>query len=140
MKAGVEGGDDWVDEVLDAMNGRRADVVLDLVGAAYLDGNQRVLADRGRHVVVGIPGGARASINLGALMRARATLRGTVLRSRSLSEKVELARAFEDDVLPGFQDGSLKPVVDRMFEAGDAPAAHRYMEENRNFGKILLTW
>ncbi|MDZ7778580.1 MAG: NAD(P)H-quinone oxidoreductase [Gemmatimonadota bacterium] len=140
LKTGIEGGDDWADAMLDATGGRQADVVLDLVGGAYLEGNQRVLGHGGRHIVVGIPGGARASVNLGTLMRRRATLRGTVLRSRPLSEKIELARAFEEDVLPGFSDGALTPVVDRAFEARDAPAAHHYMEENRNFGKILLSW
>lgn len=140
MSHGVPGDDAWPDAVLEATSGKGVDVVLDLVGAPYLAGNQRVIRNRGRHVVVGIPGGAKAEVDLGLLMRKRATLRGTVLRSRSLDEKVALARAFERDVLPGFKDGTLRPVVDRVFSADAAAEAHRYMEANRNFGKILLRW
>ncbi len=140
MAHGVPGDDAWPDVVLNATSGRGVDVVLDLVGGPYLAGNQRVVATGGRHVVVGIPGGAKAEVDLGLLMRKRATLRGTVLRSRSLDEKVALARAFERDVLPGFQDGTLRPVVDRVFSAEEAAEAHRHMEANRNFGKILLRW
>lgn len=140
MAHGISGDDAWPDAVLEATSGRGVDVVLDLVGAPYLAGNQRVIRNRGRHVVVGIPGGAKAEVDLGLLMRKRATLRGTVLRSRSLDEKVALARAFDRDVLPGFRDGTLRPIVDRVFAAEDAAEAHRHMEANRNFGKILLRW
>ncbi|MCA1790571.1 MAG: NAD(P)H-quinone oxidoreductase [Thioalkalivibrio sp.] len=137
---GVSGEDAWPERVLDITDGRGVDVVLDLVGGAYLEGNQKVLGLRGRHVVVGIPSGARATFDLGLLMRKRGSVRGTVLRSRSRAEKVALAVAFGHEVLPGFSDGSLRPVVDRVFPADQAAAAHRYMEENRNFGKILLEW
>ncbi|MEX2465657.1 MAG: NAD(P)H-quinone oxidoreductase [Gemmatimonadota bacterium] len=137
---GVLGDADWPDAVLELTAGVGADVVLDLVGGAYLEGNQHVLASRGRHIVVGIPSGGRATVDLGVLMRKRATLRGTVLRSRSSEEKITLARTFTRDVMPGFEDGSLRPVVDRLFGADDASAAHRHMEANRNFGKILLRW
>ena len=137
---GVLGDDGWPDRVLGATEGRGVDVVLDLVGGAYLEGNQRVLAERGRHVVVGIPSGSRSTLDLGLLMRKRASLRGTVLRSRPSDEKAALARAFSRDVSPGFEDGSLRPVIDRIFPAEDAAAAHRRMEENRNFGKLLLAW
>ncbi|MDE0730889.1 MAG: zinc-binding dehydrogenase, partial [Longimicrobiales bacterium] len=95
---------------------------------------------RGRHIVVGVPAGAKAEIDFQSLMVRRGSIRGTTLRARSLNEKVDLARAFELEVLPGFEMGELKSVVDRAFPAGEAQAAHRYMEENRNFGKILLTW
>lgn len=137
---GVLGDEAWPERVMEATDGRGVNVVLDLVGGAYLEGNQHVLAERGRHVVVGIPSGHRGPVDLGLLMRKRAIVRGTVLRSRSKGEKVALARAFSRYVSPGFEDGSLKPVVDRVFPAAEAAAAHRYMEENRNFGKILLVW
>lgn len=137
---GVLGDETWPDRVLEITDGRGVDVVLDLVGGAYLEGNQKALAHRGRHVVVGVPSGARASLDLGLLMRKRGTVRGTVLRSRSRTEKAALVVAFTREVLPGFSDGSLRPVVDRVFPAGEAAAAHGYMEANRNFGKILLEW
>jgi NADPH:quinone reductase len=140
MSQGVPGNDAWPEAVLEVTSGRGVDVVLDLVGAPYLAGNQRVVRNGGRHVVVGIPGGAKAEVDLSLLMRKRATLRGTVLRSRPLEEKIALARAFESEVLPGFRDGTLRPVVDRVFAAEDVSEAHGYMEANRSFGKVLLRW
>ena len=115
-------------------------MILDLVGGPYLARNQAAVAPMGRHVVVGVPGGARAEIDLRLLMTRRARMAGTVLRARPVEEKAALARAFEKDVLPGFADGSLGPIVDRIFPAEAAADAHRRMETNRNFGKILLEW
>jgi NADPH:quinone reductase len=132
--------DAWPERVLDLTEGRGVDVVLDLVGGPYLEGNQRVIAQRGRHIVVGVPGGSDATISLRTLMGRRASIRGTVLRARSLPEKEALAEAFTREVLPGFAAGELRPVIDRSFPAEEAREAHRYMEENRNFGKILLAW
>ena len=136
----VLGDEDWPTRVLKITNGLGVNVILDLVGGAYLKGNQKVLASRGRHIVVGVPAGAKAEFDLQSLMVRRGSIRGTTLRARSLNEKVDLARAFELEVLPGFETGELKSVIDRVFPVGEVQAAHRYMEENRNFGKILLTW
>ena len=133
-------GDDWPEAVLEATDGRGVDVILDLVGGPYLAGNQRVLANRGRHIVVGVPGGTTAEIDLRALMATRGRIVGTVLRARPTAEKAALARAFQDRVAGGFSDGSLRPVVDRVLPAHDAAEAHRVMERNENFGKILLSW
>lgn len=136
----VAGEDGWADRVLEVTGGRGVDVVLDLVGGPYLDGNVKALGRLGRLVVVGIPAGTKGALDLATLMRKRASVRGTMLRSRSLDEKAALARSFEADVLPGFEDGSLVPVIDRTFPAAQAAEAHRDMAGNRNFGKILLTW
>ncbi len=132
--------EEWPDRVLEITDGRGADVILDLVGGPYLAGNQRAVAVRGRHIVVGVPGGMEGTLNLRALMGRRASIRGTVLRARPLPEKVELARSFCEHVLPGFASGELDPVVDRVFPAERAAEAHGYMEANENFGKILLEW
>ena len=140
LELGLDGDGDWPRAVKDATDGRGADVILDLVGGSYLARNQAAVARLGRHVVVGVPGGARAEIDLRLLMVHRARMMGTVLRARPVEEKAALARAFEKDVLPGFADGSLKPVVDGIFPAQEAADAHRLMEANRNFGKILLQW
>ncbi len=140
LEEGVLADADWPERVLERTDGRGVDVILDLVGGPYLEGNQRVIAERGRHIVVGVPGGSDATISLRGLMGRRASIRGTVLRARPLAEKEELARAFAEDVLPGFSAGELRTVVDRVFPAAEASDAHRYMEENRNFGKILLAW
>ena len=136
----ILGDDAWPEQVLQITEGRGVDVILDLVGGPYLAGNQAVLASQGRQIVVGVPGGAKVEIDLRALMRHRGSIRGTVLRARPLAEKESLARAFVRDVLPGFEDGSLYPVIDRVFGAEDAADAHRLVESNGTFGKVLLSW
>ncbi len=135
-----EGDQDWVEPVREALPRRGADVILDLVGGAYLEGNVAVLAEKGRQMVVGVPGGARGTLPLRGLMGARGSIRGTVLRARPSHEKVALAREFEDRIAPLFERGRLRPVVDRVFEPRGAGEAHRYMQENRTFGKLLLKW
>lgn len=140
LEHAVLADDAWPERVLELTGGRGVDVILDLVGGPYLAGNQRVVGLGGRHIVVGVPGGTEAVLNLRALMGRRASIRGTVLRARPLAEKVELARAFAEHVLPGFTAGELEPVIDRRFPAEQAADAHAYMEANRNFGKILLEW
>lgn len=140
LEHAIPGDDDWPERVMEITGGRGADVILDLVGGPYLAGNQKVLARRGRHIVVGVTGGARVAIDLRALMTRRGSIRGTVLRSRPLEEKVALTRAFERDALPSFASGALRPVVDRILAADEAPEAHRLLEANATFGKVLLRW
>lgn len=137
---GLPGGDAWDEAVRDATGGRGADVILDLVGAPYLARNQAAIAVGGRHVVVGVPGGSRAELDLRSLMARRARIFGTVLRARSVEEKADLAREFTESVLSGFVDGALEPAIDRVFPAACAADAHRRMEQNRNFGKLVLVW
>ncbi len=99
-----------------------------------------VMATLARQVVVGVPGGSVTEIDLRALMRRRASIRGTVLRARPLEEKAALAREFEDLVVPGLEDGSLRPVIHGTFPPDRAADAHRAMERNENFGKLLIVW
>ena len=131
---------DWHDQVLERTDGRGVDVILDLVGGAYLAGNQTVLARRGRHIVVGVPSGPQAEIDLRALMSARGSIRGTVLRARSTEEKAELVRAFSDEVVPMLVDGRVRPVVDSILPAAEAAEAHRRVASNETFGVVLLRW
>lgn len=119
---------------------RGVDVLLDLVGGGYFEGNLRLLGERGRWVIVGLTSGSRADFDLRAFIAKRATLIGTVLRARSTEEKGALARDFEREVIPLFESGALRPVVDRIFTAEEAPEAHRYLEGSENFGKVLLSW
>lgn len=144
LDVGVETGEgadrDWPARVAEATDGRGVDVILDLVGAPYIAGNLDVLARRGRWIVVGVPGGTTGPMDLRALMAKRASVTGTVLRARPLEEKIELAEAFESDVVPLFEDGALGPVIDTVFPPDAAADAHRRMEANLNFGKLLLTW
>ena len=129
---------DWVSVVAEATDGRGADVVLDVIGGDYLDRNADALAVGGTIMQVGLMGGGKATFGLGKLLSKRARLVGTTLRARSLEEKVALGRAFEDRVVPGFEDGSLQVVVDRRYPLADIAEAHAYMETNASVGKIAL--
>lgn len=130
----------WPHRVLEITGGRGVDVILDLVGGPYLAGNQKVLAPRGRHIVVGVTGGAKVEVDLRALMNRRGHIRGTVLRARPVAEKIALIRAFESGALSLFDTGALRPVVDRVLPAEAAPEAHGLLESNETFGKVLLRW
>jgi len=130
--------EDWVAAVADHTAGRGVDVVLDVVGADYLDRNLDALAVGGTIVQVGVMGGGSATFGLGKMLFRRATLVGTTLRARSLDEKVSVSRAFEDRVVPGFEDGRLEVVVDRRYALDDIAEAHTYMETNTSVGKIAL--
>lgn len=136
----VPGDQEWPERVRDLTEGRGVDVILDLVGGPYLAGNLSVMATLARQVVVGVPGGSVSEIDLRALMGRRASIRGTVLRARPLEEKAALAREFEARVVPGLEDGSLRPVIHGTFGPEDAARAHRAMERNENFGKLLIVW
>lgn len=140
LEHAVLGDEEWPSAVMELTDGRGVDVILDLVGGPYLEGNQAVLGAGGRHIVVGVPGGPAAQIDLRALMRRRGSIRGTMLRARPLEEKADLARAFSERVCPLFEAGRIRPVIDRILPADEAPEAHRHIAENRNFGKVLLKW
>ena len=141
LDVGVLAGDaPWAESVLEATDQLGVDVILDLVGGPYMAGNLEALALGGRWVVVGISGGPKAELDLRSLMGKRASITGTVLRARPLEEKIELARTFVERVVPDFATGVLEAVVDRIYPAEEAAEAHRWMEGNANFGKILLEW
>jgi NADPH2:quinone reductase len=125
-------------DVLTATRGRGVDVVLDLVGGPYVAEDLACLAPRGRIVVVGTMGGAHVHLDLGLLMTKRAELRGTMLRARPLEEKILAARALERHIAPLFVAGALRPVVDRVFPLAQAPEAHRRLQSNATFGKVVL--
>jgi NADPH:quinone reductase len=131
---------DWAAKVEHAIGVERVHAVVDLVGGNYLAGNLRVLAKRGRIVVVGLTAGAVSELNMGVVLRKRLTIVGTVLRARPIEEKISLAREFEERVVPLFEGGRLEPVVDRVFSFEEIRAAHDLMESNATFGKIVLRW
>jgi len=140
LDVGILAKDGWPERVLEASGSEGVDVILDLVGGAYLQGNLKVLATGGRLIVVGVPSGPKAEIDLRLLMGKRALIKGTVLRARPLEEKIVLAREFEHRVCPQFAARRMAPVVDRRFSPVEAPEAHRLLEGNKNFGKVLLVW
>lgn len=141
MEVGVDvTREDLAEVVNQATYGSGVHAVLDLVGGKLLEQSLRVLALRGRLIVVGTLGGSTAEVDLGLLLRRRVHLFGTVLRSRPLEEKIALAREFSKSVLPLLSSGRIKPVVDSAFHFTDVADAHRRMEGNSTFGKIVLTW
>lgn len=130
----------FADEVRALSGGRGADVVLDTVGASYLAGNWDALALRGRHVVIGLMGGATVDAPLGKLLQKRATVIGTTLRARPLEEKAAAAQAFLREVVPHLASGRLRPVVGRTRPMSEIREAHAEMEANETFGKTVLVW
>ena len=121
-----------------AAGGAGVGVVIDFVGAAAFALNVEVLAPQGRMVLLGTLSGAKVEADLGALMRKRLTVIGSVLRSRPIEEKIELVQSFSRTMLPLLAMGRLTPVVDRVFPFEDVLAAYAMMERNENFGKIVL--
>ncbi len=119
-------------------SGRGADVVLDPVGAPYLDLHLRLLATGGRVVVIGLMGGRSAELDLAALMTKRATLHGSTLRARPWQEKAEVCAAVVEQVWPLVARGAVRPVVDRVLPLADAAGAHRVIEAGEHVGKVLL--
>ncbi|MDP9206608.1 MAG: NAD(P)H-quinone oxidoreductase [Gemmatimonadota bacterium] len=130
----------WVEKISAAIGNEKVNAILDLVGGAYLDGNLRVLAQRGRMIVVGLTSGSRAQLDMGLILRKRLTMIGTVLRARALEEKIALARDVSEKLIPLFDAGKLRPVVDRVFSFSEIRKAHELMESNKTFGKIVLSW
>lgn len=118
--------------------GRGVDVVLDLVGASYLDANLDALARRGRMVFVGTMAGASAPLDFRKVMSKRLTLVGTVLRARSAEEKAAATRRFAAEVVPLFARRALHPVVETVLPLEQVGAAHTLLESNATFGKIVL--
>ena len=121
-------------------DGAGVDVVVDLVGGAYFTANIEALALRGRIVCVGTTAGAVSQVNIGTLMRKRATVIGTVLRARSTEEKAKAVRRFAAHVLPLVERGDIRPIIEAVYAAEEIRAAHEHMESNRGFGKIVLTF
>jgi NADPH2:quinone reductase len=130
----------FAERVRELGGGRLADLILDTVGARYLAENLKALAPRGRVVVIGLLGGVKGELPLGLLVAKRATLMGSVLRSRSLGEKLELTAAFAAAVLPLFASGRLKPVIEDVMPMEAIQQAHARMESDDLFGKLVLRW
>ncbi len=132
--------DRFLDQALGVLEGRRADIVMDFVGAPYLDQNLNLLRTGGQLVLVGLMGGGRGELPMGTLLTRRLQIRGTTLRTRPLEEKIRLARAFEARILPMFDTATLRPVLDRVLPMDEVRKAHEQMERNQTFGKVVLTW
>jgi len=129
---------DFVEAVLAQTQGKGVNIVLDMVSGDYVARNCKCLAEDGRHVTIALLGGARADLNMAAVMMKRLTLTGSTLRPRSDAFKAALADEIADNAWPLFADGELSPVMDMTFPLAQAAAAHARMEAGEHIGKIVL--
>ncbi len=113
-------------------------VVIDFIGAPYLEQNLQALAMWGRLVFLATMGGVQANVNIGMLMGKRISMRGVTMRTRTLEEKLAVTHRFTTDVLPLLANGRVKPVIETVFPLEKIGEAHRVMGENKNFGKLVV--
>ncbi|GFJ90727.1 hypothetical protein Prum_043690 [Phytohabitans rumicis] len=131
---------DYTDEdfVAEVRKHGGADVILDIVGAKYLAKNVDALATNGRLAIIGMQGGAKAELDLRALMAKRGSIIVTTLRARGHDEKAAIVRGVRDDVWPLIESGAIRPVIDRRLPMAQAAEAHRIVEASDHLGKVLL--
>ena len=130
---------DFVEEVRAATDGRGADVILDNMGAKYLDRNVSAQATQGRLVIIGMQGGSKAELNIGKLLAKRGAVIATSLRSRPVEEKAAICASVVEHVWPLVSDGSVRTLVHTSFPLEQAAEAHRLMQSGQHTGKIVLT-
>ncbi|WP_449061549.1 NAD(P)H-quinone oxidoreductase [Planomonospora algeriensis] len=136
LELGADEGIDYREE--DFAEKVRADVILDIIGGKYLARNVKALKTGGRLVVIGMQGGTRGELDLGALLTKRASVHGTTLRARPVDEKGVIVRGVVDNVWPLLDAGAIRPVVHARVPMSDAAQAHRLLESGEHVGKILL--
>ena len=129
---------DFAAEVMAATDGAGVDVILDPVGGGYLARNIALLKPFGRLVNIANLGGSKGELDMGRVLGRRLRIIGSTLRGRPVAEKIAITRKFEADVWPKLADGRLRPIIDRVFPIVEAQAAHAYVLENRNIGKVIL--
>ena len=129
----------FADEVRQITNKRGVDVILDHIGAQYLQDNMKSLALAGTLMLIGVMGGIKAELNLATMMVKRQRIIGSVLRSRPVAEKAAIIAKFEAAVMPLIASRVVTPLVDATFPLAEAAAAHTMMEQGGHFGKIVLT-
>jgi tumor protein p53-inducible protein 3 len=129
---------DFVAEARGATGGRGVDLVLDSIGAPYLEKNLAALATGGRLVLIGLMGGARAEVNLAGLLTRRLHVIGSTLRARSAEDKAAVVSGFLERFGSALESGAIGPVVDRVFPLAAAAEAHRLMKASEHFGKLVL--
>ncbi|WP_104817204.1 NAD(P)H-quinone oxidoreductase [Kitasatospora sp. MMS16-BH015] len=129
---------DFAEVVREATGGAGVDVILDIMGAKYLQRNVDSLAINGRLVVIGMQGGVKGELNLGTLLAKRAAVIGTALRPRPLAEKAAIIAGVREHVWPLVESGVVKPVIDRVLPLTEAAEAHRVLEAGDQTGKVVL--
>ena len=132
---------DFVEQIRAATDGRGADIILDVIGAKYLERNIAALADGGRLIVIGMQGGTKAELDLNSLLRKRAGIIGTTLRSRPVTgkgSKAEVVASVREGLWPLIEAGQVRPVIDAVLDMKDAGTAHRRLVTGGHIGKIVL--
>lgn len=131
--------EDFVQRIEEVTDGSGADIILDMVGAKYLDRNIQSLAAGGRLVIIGMQGGAKGELNIGRLLGKRGRIIATGLRSRPQEQKAEIVAQVRERIWPWIERGTIRPLVHATYPLQSAADAHRAMEESQHIGKILLT-
>lgn len=129
---------DFTEVVKEYTNKKGVDLILDHVGAKYLAPNMNSLGYKGRLVIIGVISGIKAELNLALMMVKRQQIIGSVLRSRPVAEKGEIVAEFTRRALPKFADRSIVPIIEKVFSIDQVADAHRMMEEDKHFGKIVI--
>ncbi|HPX60389.1 MAG TPA: NAD(P)H-quinone oxidoreductase [Deltaproteobacteria bacterium] len=129
---------DFSDVVKEYTNKKGVDLILDHIGAKYLAPNMNSLAYKGRLVIIGVTSGIKAELNLALMMVKRQQIIGSVLRSRPVSEKGEIVAEFRRRALPKFADRTIVPIIEKVFGIDEVVEAHKMMEADQHFGKIVL--
>ena len=119
---------------------RGIDVVVDLVGGDFLRESVAVMAPKGRIIVVGLLAGRQSNLDLGTLLYRRLTVRGTVLRSRPLEERIEVTQAFEREIMPWLASGEVSMRIDSSFPLAHIGEAHARLEGNQTIGKVAISF
>ncbi|SCC41812.1 NADPH2:quinone reductase [Arthrobacter sp. NIO-1057] len=130
--------DDFETRVKELTDGQGVDLILDVIGAKYLERNIRALAEEGRMVVIGLQGGTKAELNLGVLLSKRARIIATTLRSRPLSQKSEIVKQTVAQVMPLVDAGKLSINVSKVFDFSQLTSAHEYFDSGEHTGKIVI--
>lgn len=129
---------DWVKELQAATDGKGADVILDIIGAKYLEANVKAMNRRARMVVIGLQGGVKGTLNVGLLLSKQGTITATSLRFRPAAEKAEICAHVEQQVWPMIRSGKVKPSPETRIPFEDVRKAHELLESGDNVGKIVL--
>ena len=130
--------EDWLAGALQWSEGKGVDVVLDIVGGDYFAMHLKLLAKNGRLVHIATPHGKEVNLDLGTVMAKRLVITGSILRSRSVAEKMQLRDDIEERLWPLVRDEKIRPVIDQVFPLHEAGKAHELMESSRHIGKIIL--
>ena len=130
--------EDFADAVAKWTDNNGVHVILDPVGANYLEDNMKSLTLEGRLVMIGLMGGAKTSINLGLLMMKRLRIIGSTLRAQPIPKKTEIMNNLNENIWPLLESGDIKPIIDTVIPIEEVDKAHELMESNQTFGKVIL--